>query len=426
MANYIINQLLENNREFNIIFNTFKSQGNVFTFASLYNILDEYKFDKDDFEFGYFTLKPEQYSLKTTYMNDLNLFSPYLVALHTVKAIMGKRILGEMVTKKPTIVYGKQYLTKNFPNIYDSVSVWIETEKYIIDPVLAIVVDKSIKDKMFYRDIHRRDNYVLDFKKNSPQFSLSGLYKFELDKYSIYRNYKVPKQIKNLYYDKSIFINNCNQIRNFLKIQNPKFYNKLMMLIATNKVIDLSKNDEFKRFKDVKICENYNPDLTFEKVLKKGLNYGRCGLFAKLYSNKFLLGQEHTYHQGVCKNIVGSKNSDDGNHAWIEFNDKLIDTSLMIIMPLEYKQELGYKTYKREKVGVMERLNSVFNEKCNVESLILYYDVLNENDVNGSKIFKYDFSEDLADIVEESGMDYYSEKFRDVCSDCYEDIYTAK
>lgn len=426
MANYIINQLLENNKEFNIIFNTFKSQGKIFTFSSLYHILDEYKFDKNDFQFGYFTLKPEQYSLKSTYMNDLNLFSPYLVALHTVRAIMNKRVLDERVTKKPTIVYGKQYLTKNFPNIYDCISVWIETEKYIIDPVLAIVVDKSIKDKMFYNDIHRRIDYVLDFKKNSPQFSLSGLYKFELDKYFIYRNYKVPKQIRSLFIDKNNFINNCNQIRSFLKAQNPKFYNKLMMLIATNKVVDLSRSDEFQKFVGVKICESSNPNLTFEKALKKGLNYGRCGLFAKLYSNKFLVGREHTYHQGVCKNIVGSKNSDDGNHAWLEYDGKIIDTSLMLIIPIEYKQELGYKTFKREKVGTIDRVNAVFNEKCNVESLVLYYDVMYESGVNGSKFFKYDFTEDLADIVEENGLDYYSEKFRAECSDSYEDIYTAK
>ena len=91
-------------------------------------------------------------NLNYLFAEDLNLFSPYVSAINLIRAMMDKVVLDEYIGEKPKLVFGKQYLTKGFSNIYDSISLWIETERYIIDPVLSIIVDKSIKDKLYYKD----------------------------------------------------------------------------------------------------------------------------------------------------------------------------------------------------------------------------------------------------------------------------------
>ena len=56
------------------------------------------------------------------------------------------------------------------------------------------------------------------------------------------------------------------------------------------------------------------------------------------------------FHTGVLPCIEGTKNSDDGNHAWVEgkINGKeyIVDTSTMLVIPVELREKIGYKDTK--------------------------------------------------------------------------------
>lgn len=412
MANYIINELKKNNKEFNVVYNMFLSKSQIHTFDVFYNILSEYKINIAK-NITSTNIPKSEITLKDVYLNDLNLMSPYLVVLNTVKAIENKKILDENILKKPKIVYGKQYLTKNFPNIYDCLSLWIETDKYIIDPILCVVVDKDIKDKFFYKEYYSRINYFINFNKNNYDFTLAGIENFQNNKIKMCAKYKTPTNIKEIYFDKYMNQNKSTQIREFLKNNNKELYKRLMVLVNMGKVIDLSSNKCFEEYEKINIGGKYNPELTLGKALRKGLNYGRCGLFSKIFSNTILQGYKHTYNVGYLDVISGSKNSPNGNHAWIETNNYIIDTSLLMAIPIEFKKSFGYETEKREHLGFGKNKENVFNKSVDIEASAQYHDMLFENAVNGTCIYKYDFTEELPDIMKNDGSDYYSLSYQE-------------
>ena len=417
MGNFIINKLLENNIEFNILYNVMLSKNQIHTFDCFYDVLSKYKIQINKSKSSTSNEKVNEnfITLKDIFEKDLNLMSPYLVAIHLVKAIQNKQIIDEKITEKPKIVYGKQYLTKNFHNVYDCISVWIETKKYIIDPILEIVVDLKCKNKLFYKDIFSRNNYYLDFKSNNYRFALSGIEKYEDKKNMVCSNYVAPKNIKELFADEYKNKNDSTLMRNFLKKSNPEAYKRLMFLINVGKVKDLSTIEQFKKYEKIKIGGLYNEDLTLGKALRKGLNYGRCGLFAKLFSNTVFENQKHKYVVGNCDIVIGSKNSNDGNHTWLEVDDMIIDTSLLMAIPMEFKDVFGYNTEKVQEINKDADKNKIFNDEVDIEMASQYYDLLFENKKNDTKIFKYDFSEDLREIV--NNQDLYSEGYQNIISD---------
>ena len=78
---------------------------------------------------------------------------------------------------------------------------------------------------------------------------------------------------------------------------------------------------------------------SFVDVFAEGYNQGYCTVCAKQVSYSldtcYLCG-------GVLPLIKGTINCPDGNHTWIEYQDKIIDTTLMLIIDSSYKNELGY------------------------------------------------------------------------------------
>ena len=78
---------------------------------------------------------------------------------------------------------------------------------------------------------------------------------------------------------------------------------------------------------------------TLRDVYSQGFNIGHCGLTSR-YVVKTFKGAALYY--GKSKLLVGTPASPDGEHAWTILEHNLIDTTLMISIPIEKIEELGY------------------------------------------------------------------------------------
>ena len=78
---------------------------------------------------------------------------------------------------------------------------------------------------------------------------------------------------------------------------------------------------------------------TFERVFQEGVNIGGCTIVSKQLSYSFRTCE---LCSGLLPLIKGTKNSPVGDHSWMTSDNKVYDTSLMIIMSKPYAQRLGY------------------------------------------------------------------------------------
>lgn len=123
---------------------------------------------------------------------------------------------------------------------------------------------------------------------------------------------------------------------------------KLRLLIEKHYNINLSKyawNDELKNniFSiplDKTLEEKAN---TLKDVYLHGFNIGHCGLTSRYVIQKY---NDASLNYGICKLLIGTKSALNGSHAWVEYNGYLIDTTLMLCIPLDDKEKLGYETTK--------------------------------------------------------------------------------
>ena len=78
---------------------------------------------------------------------------------------------------------------------------------------------------------------------------------------------------------------------------------------------------------------------SFVNVFIDGYNQGYCTVCAKQVSYSldtcYLCG-------GVLPILKGTINCPDGNHTWIEYKDKIIDTTLMLVIDKDLKKQFGY------------------------------------------------------------------------------------
>ena len=79
---------------------------------------------------------------------------------------------------------------------------------------------------------------------------------------------------------------------------------------------------------------------TLREIYEHGFNIGHCGLTSRYVCRKF---NNANLHYGISSLLIGTKNSPNGEHAWTTINDILIDTTLMICLPLSKAIEYGYK-----------------------------------------------------------------------------------
>jgi len=82
---------------------------------------------------------------------------------------------------------------------------------------------------------------------------------------------------------------------------------------------------------------------TMEEVYEYGLNIGSCGLTSRYFAINYPDAQMHI---GKCKILIGTKNAPNGEHAWITREDYIIDSTLMLKIPLSEAEQY----YKSEKV----------------------------------------------------------------------------
>ena len=79
--------------------------------------------------------------------------------------------------------------------------------------------------------------------------------------------------------------------------------------------------------------------VSFVDVFRDGYNQGYCTVCAKQVSYSldtcYLCG-------GILPILKGTINCPEGAHTWIEYDNKIIDTTLMLVIDNSYKDALGY------------------------------------------------------------------------------------
>ena len=129
-----------------------------------------------------------------------------------------------------------------------------------------------------------------------------------------------------------------------------KCYDTLIALIDNNEsfkkvILDGIKEDKIHGFstdlwekldKQKLRAPNVN---SFVEVFADGSNQGYCTVCAKQVSYSlntcYLCG-------GVLPILEGTVNCPDGSHTWIEVDGKIIDTTLMLVIDKDLKNDFGY------------------------------------------------------------------------------------
>lgn len=78
---------------------------------------------------------------------------------------------------------------------------------------------------------------------------------------------------------------------------------------------------------------------TLEEIYSYGFNIGHCGLTSRYVVRNF---DDAKLFYGKSSLLVGTKNAPNGEHAWTSLNSFIIDTTLMICLPIDKAEELGY------------------------------------------------------------------------------------
>lgn len=70
-----------------------------------------------------------------------------------------------------------------------------------------------------------------------------------------------------------------------------------------------------------------------------GFNISHCELTSRYICRKF---KEATLFYGNASLLIGNPSSPNGEHAWTTINGYLVDSTLMIYIPLSKATKLGY------------------------------------------------------------------------------------
>lgn len=124
---------------------------------------------------------------------------------------------------------------------------------------------------------------------------------------------------------------------------------KLRLEISRKYNIDLEKYKWSSEFLTSIFSIELNKDLetyasTLGEIYKYGFNIGHCGLTSRYIAIKY---SDATLHYGKARLLIGTDSSPEGEHAWITIKNFLIDSTLMICVPLDVSQSLGYISEKQ-------------------------------------------------------------------------------
>ena len=119
--------------------------------------------------------------------------------------------------------------------------------------------------------------------------------------------------------------------------------------------IDLSQytwtNDLKQEIFSIELDQNIETQATtLKEIYELGFNIGHCGLTSRYICRKF---DNATLFYGNAKLLIGTDSSPNGEHAWTILNNHLIDTTLMISIPIEKIKELGYTPEKEIESGYL-------------------------------------------------------------------------
>jgi len=101
---------------------------------------------------------------------------------------------------------------------------------------------------------------------------------------------------------------------------------------------------------------------TLEEIYKYGFNIGHCGLTSRYIARNY---SQATLYYGTASLLIGTNSSPQGEHSWITINDYLIDTTLMICIPLDISKSLGYIPEKQidyESARILSEYDTYDNE----------------------------------------------------------------
>ena len=164
--------------------------------------------------------------------------------------------------------------------------------------------------------------------------------------------------IKYLANDKTDY--KCYDLLKKLLVENEEFRNILIEGISNNKITGFT-DEIWDKIRKQNIIGIDN----FETVFQNGFNIGRCTGTAIQLSYSL----DYPYICGGTLNILkGTLNSSDGKHTWLIDNNKIIDTSLMLIIDKDYYLKLGYQEENRRNPNIEPRYNST-KDFTNDESL---------------------------------------------------------
>lgn len=120
----------------------------------------------------------------------------------------------------------------------------------------------------------------------------------------------------------------------------------------------ITKNVDLEKYKweeelkeeifNIKLDKDYEDKIdTMKEVYEYGINIGCCGLTSRYLAIHY---PDAKLHKGTCSLVRETKNSPNGEHAWIERENYFIDTTLMIKIPIseaskyyESKEILEYR-----------------------------------------------------------------------------------
>ena len=78
---------------------------------------------------------------------------------------------------------------------------------------------------------------------------------------------------------------------------------------------------------------------TLQDIFELGFNIGHCGLTSRYIAINF---PDAKLYYGIASLLIGTPDSPNGEHAWIVIDGHLIDTTLMLYIPEDKAQALGY------------------------------------------------------------------------------------
>lgn len=153
------------------------------------------------------------------------------------------------------------------------------------------------------------------------------------------------------------------EFRNYLLESNPEFYNKIKYGINNDFIRDFGEEEIniFGSLSNVVVNGDVN------KAFEEGYNIGRCRFFAQTLSYGF---ENCSIVNGILPILKGTAGSPNGGHVWLEVNDQIYDTTLLIVINKQYSNVLAY--FEKDRLDDMVIQNSDIY-KCRKKR---YFDLL--------------------------------------------------